>query len=632
MRPEKKYANVIGLDLETSGLNPALDKILLITLYNAQKDTYITIKGDYIESNRTLLTKILQDPYNLIIGHNLKFDYSFLRLFNIEILSDTYCTLTAERVLNGGRNTNCSLDFILDKYLSVKLDKKIRKSFINKTDFNFTEEQLLYAKEDVKYLGKLRDIQLKLITKYNLSKCVELENRCLKIFADIELNGIPIDKQYWQENIINYYTLNLDLIETKLNDLCIRSSDKYLNKYKTLDLFSKDIVYLSVQGSRVKNSKIANINWNSHQDILDFFKEVYNVSLLDKHKKPSTSTETLLEISGLFKEIYVHSFEEQLEYIHAIKTPSCSNIAAMLIMFKKVSKLLGTFGVSLLNRIENNRIHPSLNPLGTNTGRITCTNPNIQQMPGIDRFRRGFRASEGYYILGADYSAAELRIIANFSGDETMITSFRQKEDVHSKMASILHNKEVSKSINPHLRTTQKVVNFGLAYGMGVHSLSTHFNGDLKKAQEFLDKYFGAFPKIGLFLDNLGKSGVESLSSRTFSPINRVRWFDFAHVKRISGDTLQKIKRQSKNHPIQGTCADIVKIALLLLDEWIKKEQLDIRIIMQIHDEILLEISDKIDKSYAEEKVRELMLLAGSYIITELDMEVDIHINNCWTK
>ena len=80
MRPEKKYANVIGLDLETSGLNPALDKILLITLYNAQKDTYISIKGDYIESNRTLLTEILQDPYNLIIGHNLKFDYSFLNI------------------------------------------------------------------------------------------------------------------------------------------------------------------------------------------------------------------------------------------------------------------------------------------------------------------------------------------------------------------------------------------------------------------------------------------------------------------------------------------------------------------------------------------------------------------------
>tara|TARA_B100001094_G_C18166766_1_gene792600 strand:+ start:488 stop:2353 length:1866 start_codon:yes stop_codon:yes gene_type:complete len=585
---------VVGVDTETDGKDFTRKKIVMFQIGTADVQYVIDTRTISIEPLRAYLegsaTKIF---------HNVKFDYKFIKSnYNIEV-NNIYDTMLAECILHCGKDKwGYSLNSLTQRYLEISLNKEVRNKFIGLEGNPFTSEQICYGAEDVQFLLKIMDIQLKEIQKLDLYTLLLLETKASLAFADIEYNGLCFDKESWLDNAVNNEGLVQELALKLDDEIIVNNMNNFIDDYVQLDMFTP-----------ADELRKVNVKWSSPLQV----KRVMN-SYLDI---------TLEKVNAF--ELY--------KYKH-------KPLVTKYLQYKEKQKISSTYGKSFTKYImKDGKVRTSFWQV-LNTGRVSSGSkedrkPNMQNIPARNEFRNCFTARDGYSIVSVDYSGQELAIIAYGSQDPVWIKCRKNNEDLHSVCAELVFGDKWRTGDKKALRTMIKTINFGLAYGMSKFKLSDTLNISVDEADKLIKKYFSAFPNIKSFLNKLGQYGVTNGFIRTFKPYRRIRWFPgwYKGIAFAAQDfkTKGSIERASKNTPIQGTGADMIKQSMILIREHIKKFKLPCYMVTQVHDEIGVEVRDDFAEEWAKLQCK-LMKEAGAMIIKGFDMTVDYTITKKWSK
>jgi len=568
--------NKVFIDTETGGLDPFSADLSLIQVMAGSRIFLIdagTIPSDHRKPFFVHgLERIMEDENILKVFHNGLFDLKFLkyRLFNNNgiCFRNLFDTMLAEQLLTAGlsQRGDHSLKSICRKYLGIDLDKSLQTSF--KPGTPLTAEQIRYAVDDVKHLAKIFNIQAEAISKAGLAETALMEFSIIPAIVKIELSGVHLD------------TARLENMKIAL-----------LGEQKRLE----DRLNAIVAESNIMDQQTmfdgAGINFRSPVQVQELLKKFgFDV--------PGTGAEIVEKLD--------HPF------------------AKALTEYRKVSKLLSSFCDKLPKHVHSKtgRIHPEFFQLGTEAGRFTCQNPNLQQIPHDQQWRDLFSAPEGRRIITADYSQIELRILAEFSQDPAFLDAYRTGQDLHARTAAEMFGVPIEK-VSKDQRGIAKTINFGLCYGMSSRGLSDRLNIPGEKAEVFINQYFRAYPKVKATLQELGMKAVKDLCSITLG--GRKRFFE--KTESFSGQ--KALERKGRNTPIQGTCGDILKKAILYLSDSLKVY--DAEIVNLVHDEIVFEVRE--DQAEAVKGIaRRCMVRAGEDYIKSVPVEVDIKIDTTWRK
>ena len=598
---------VLGVDTETEGFDFTCKKMIMFQIGDADNQFVIDTRHISIEPLRDVLESLTITK----IFHNAKFDYKFIKKWANIDCEGIYDTFLTERVISCGRHIGYGLKDLCKRYLNVELNKEVRNQFIGLSGEPFRDDQIVYGAKDVEYLCKIRELQLPKIESFKLEKVVELENFAVKAFADIEYNGLDIDRDKWE--VIAKHSEKVALtMRDKLDELLVNDPrlSKFIPTHIQTDLFTDN-----------EDLRKVDIKWTSPTQVLKIFK---------------TLVPDLEDVNG--KKMYKYRRQH--------------NIIDLYVKYKEKMKLATSYGKDFFKFVSSdNKIHTNFNQI-LDTGRVASKKPNMQQIPADNKFRNCFIAPEGWCFVSSDYSSQELNVIAFGSQDPVWIDALQKGQDLHSVCADLVYGKEwlegaeddcafvrrkqkCSCPKHAKLRTNVKTINFGLAYGMGPHKLADTLDISTKDAEALIKKYFAAFPAIGGFLDKLGTFGKKYGYIKTFPPYNRRRWFPTwsARMYKEGSDKFElgSIERASKNTPIQGASADMTKLALVLIRDYIKRTNAPINIVMTVHDQI-----DTICKiEYSEKWVRkmtELMELAALQVVTNGLLKADTNISKVWEK
>jgi DNA polymerase-1 len=297
-----------------------------------------------------------------------------------------------------------------------------------------------------------------------------------------------------------------------------------------------------------------------------------------------------------------------------------------ILKYRQVTKLRSTYAEGLVNYIEEDgRIHGTFNQTITATGRISSTDPNLQNIPIRNELgqeiRKAFVAKEGCVFLDADYSQIELRLLAHLSGDENLIESYKSDSDIHKITASKVFHVPLDE-VTKEQRRNAKAVNFGIVYGISSFGLSEDLSISRKEASEYIKQYFATYPKVKEYLDNTVKRAKMDGVTRTLfgriRPIPELASSNF--MQRAFGE------RAAMNAPIQGTAADVIKIAMIQVEKALLEQHLKARIVLQVHDELLIEAPEE-----EQDIVKELLYTKMKEAVTlKVPLEVDVNIGKDW--
>jgi DNA polymerase-1 len=300
--------------------------------------------------------------------------------------------------------------------------------------------------------------------------------------------------------------------------------------------------------------------------------------------------------------------------------------AKLLLEYRELQKKLGTYLETYQSFIspKTGRIHANFLQCRVPTGRLACTNPNIQQIPHEEEFRRCFVAEEGNVLVIADYSQIELRILAEVSDDPGFVEAFQKGEDLHRVTAATMFGVE-REAVTREQRTAAKRINFGLAYGRGPKSLSAQIGTSEDRARELIDEYFANYPKVQKYLQETANEAMRMRTLRTLS--GRVR--KFRDTSSLSSMERGALRREAMNFPIQGASADIAKLALGFVRQELRG--LDARLINCIHDEFVVECARGV-ASEVSERMKDAMVRAGEGLLEKVPVEVEVAVSPDWTK
>ena len=757
IKAHSQTAEAIGLDIETTGIDLYIDRILTIqiALFSPPKYLPVIFVIDWVTANKEtqeLIRYIIQELPIPKIGHNLKFDYKFLKhLANIQI-NQIWDTFIVEKILTSGSNQKLNLAEVTYKYAEITLNKSIRDEFFEKQErlnlkkinkdyakteikkqvidlkkkqiqskklqkVEVTDKMKKYAADDVRYLHLIRHRQEEAIEKLNkslninLKRVCNLENTLVPIYGDIELKGIKLDTIKWKANIIHLKkeiehreeilisTIKElketpikdkeqtkkefidDYIETQIliNHTEIDKPNNFkLKEYRTeaevkwekeqqfkdepFAKKKKPFLTSNIQQNlfETKPSIISTIKLNSNKDILELLNDLgLNPQLRNKFSGELTdsSSHAALEqyVSIGADGLYVNNREDKLFDIY----PAILN-------YRNALKAYNTYGETFINKYlneETQRIHPSFKQVGTDTGRVACTEPNMQNIPSDSEFRSCFIAEPGYKLITADYSQAEIRIVAEITNETNLINALNKGEDPYGTIGTKMFKVPVSKKENKHLRDISKIILLGLNYGMEAGQLSNKLNCSKETAREYIEIFQKEFPNLHWGLYRLGEAAERTGYSLSMNPFTRIRWYvNLLDIKRLEEEEAnmpppknpdvihseqalkqrerihkdrkavrESTKRAGKNMPIQGTNADLTKLATYFIHKHIVDNNLDAAIINQVHDEIVIEAKEEIAESLAK-VIEQLMLKAGTYILKKLKTPIEYHIDNCWSK
>jgi len=603
----------IQLDTETQGKDAHVKRVLSLQLGDSDNQWVIDVRKINILDFKDLIES------KIIIGHNLKFDYKFLKHAGI-ILNKCYDTMLAECVLYCGYDKwGYGLDKLAKRYLDITLDKSTRGEFFRLKDEPFNTDQILYAARDVKYLHKIAELQYERVRKYNLEYCIDLENEVFKALADIEYNGMVLNKDKWLSNTQSFKK-ELDALQDELDSIV--ESDPLLNKF----------VPKYVQGNLFDEPERAlKINYASPLQI----KDICNTLGFDID---STNDRELTKL------VNEHVFFKVLQD------------------YREKAKIISTYGEGFLNYINpsTNRVHTSFWQV-LSTGRISSGSkddnaPNLQNIPAKNIFRNCFEARPGYLWVSIDYSGQELNLMADGSDEEGFIDVLNRGEDLHCYAGSLMFKKPITKA-DKDLRNKAKTINFGKPYGMGPNKLADTLQISIEEAEQLFKEYGIAFPKLNRWLDNQAKLGLTRGYSETFAPCRRKRFYpelegipklreEAKYVIKGSPEskalwkqilqTEGQVQRNSMNSPIQGSGADCTKEALIgvrnLITEYNTTYQEEVAyLICTVHDAIDVEVREDLAEEFAEQ-MEEVMIKAGNKYVSKVQMKVDTTITKEWIK
>ncbi len=340
---------------------------------------------------------------------------------------------------------------------------------------------------------------------------------------------------------------------------------------------------------------------------------------------PKQLAKALFEDIGLpAKKKTKSGYSTNAEVLESLRT--AHPVVDMILNYRSLSKLKSTYCDGLLKVIApDGRIHTSFNQTETRTGRISSAEPNLQNIPVRQELgrelRRFFHAKDGYVLCDADYSQIELRVLAALSKDKTMVDAFNNEEDIHRITASQVFNVP-EEMVTPLMRSQAKAVNFGIVYGIGAHSLSEDIHVSYREAKRYIEHYLAHYSAVAGYMDNLIESAREKGYAQTLfnrrRPLPELRASN--HMTRAFGE------RVARNMPIQGTAADIIKLAMIRVFDRLKQEKVDAQLILQVHDELIVEAAEQ-DASRVEIILREEMEHAADLCVR---LHVDVHRGRSW--
>lgn len=560
-RPALMAAKVLGLDLETTGLNPHTDSIRLVQIAIPDGPVLIIDCFSFLPDGLWLLQEALCTPAVKVL-QNAKFDLQFLLPLGISP-SPLFDTMMAGRLLYlPGMPRRVNLRVLAEFYLDETVDKEEQTS-----DWGgpLTQSQLEYAARDAEVLLRLRRAMLPPLIEGGLARVAEIEFSCVRAMATMEYHGIFLDVPQWQA-----------LLETV--------SAERERALRALHAFT---------GQPMAQTTL----WGT-DEVIGF------------HFDSNNFVQRLLSEHGI-----VAASTSQADLYPSRDHPLVQALTAYRKASKAVSSILQP--IAGMVRPETCRLHPHYGQISAYSGRMSCSNPNIQQIPRDSAYRRCFMAPPGRLLVIADYSQIELRIAARMSGDARMLEACRAGEDLHRLTASLVSGKPMAQ-VTPRDRQAAKAVNFGLIYGMGAAGLQQYaqqaYGVDMTLAQAtlFRRRFFEAYEGIGRWharlRDHPGAEG-RTLAGRRFAL--------------SKSPSLPELS----NTPVQGTGADILKAALGMLHD--RLAGLPAWPVAAVHDEILLEC----DEAYAEEiamLLRETMEAAGAAFLGDVPCEAEAVIASSW--
>lgn len=579
-----KESSEFAIDTETSGLDPLTSDIVGISIaIRPHEAYYIPISHTYIGVPTQLslelvidkLKPILEDHNIGKIGQNIKYDLQVLRHYGIELSGITFDTMIASYVLNPSSRGHSldNLAMTLLDHKMIPIEDLIGKG---KDQINLSEVEIErvcnYSCEDADITLQLKNLmepKLKQSELEGVFKGIELP--LISVLADMEMTGVKIDTEWLDK-------LSIDLS-------------------KQLDDLTKEIYSLAGQ----------EFNINSTQQLGDI---LFSKLKLPTGKKTKTGYSTNeAELKRLSDEGY--------------------ELPSRILQYRTIAKLKSTYIDALPGYInpKTGRVHTTFNQAVTETGRLSSSNPNLQNIPikteEGKEIRRAFISEDGYLIMSVDYSQIELRMLAHLSKDPILIEAFNKGEDIHSSTAALIFGLPKDQ-ITSDMRRKAKTVNFGIIYGISAFRLSKDLGISTSEAQEFIDSYFKTYFGVKTYLDEVLKFARKNGYVTTISGRRRF-------IPEICAQ--DKVQRESAertaiNTPVQGSAADLIKIAMINIANFIKSEKLSSRLILQIHDELVFEVLED-ELEIMKSTVCSLM---ENSLTLDIPLKVDVGVGKNWLE
>jgi DNA polymerase-1 len=561
-------AKLISFDTETTSLNYMEAAIVGVSFaIEPGKAAYIPLAHDYADAPRQLnrefvlskLKPLLENPAIKKIGHHIKYDLEVLANYDIQLQGIAYDTMLESYILDSN-NPNHDMDSLALKHLGWRTihfsdvaGKGAKQITFNQVPISTAAT---YAAEDADVTLQLHQKLLPKLLKEPKLKFVleEIEMPLVPVLARMESNGVLI---------------NVEMLKNQSAEL-----------EKRLDELDQEII--SQAGTA--------FNLNSPKQLQEILFSKLNLPVLQKTPtgQPSTADFVLQELA--------------LEY----------PLPKLIIEYRSLSKLITTYTKKLPEQVnaKTHRIHTSYNQAGTATGRLSSSEPNLQNIPVRmqegRRIRQAFIAAKGYKIISADYSQIELRIMAHISNDPGLLHAFSKNLDIHSATAAEILGISLEK-VTDEERRNAKAINFGLIYGMSAFGLAKQLGIDRDAAQTYIDRYFSRYVGVKTYMENTRAQAHQQGYVETL-------WGRRLYLPEINSSQILRMRaaeRTAINAPLQGSAADIIKRAMITLDHWLQTHSVNAKMIMQVHDELVFEVAEA-EVDIVVDEVRACMMNAAT--------------------
>ncbi|RKX56733.1 MAG: DNA polymerase I [Thermotoga sp.] len=579
---EMKRSTAFSIDLETTSLNPYEAKIVGIAVSTSPKRAYYIPVGhrektsldpDYVLKK---LKEILEDPSSKIMGQNLKYDYSVFALNGIYPVDPFFDTMIAAYLLDPNEK-RFNLDELALKFLGYKMIpyEEVAPATSPLFGFSFADVSLdkatRYACEDADIVYRLFNVlNLKLHEMGLMTVFEKIELPLIPVLSALELNGVYIDTKYL-EKLSREYGRRMDEIASKVFELAGETFNLNSPKQVGRILFEK-------------------------------------LGITPKKKTRTGDFSTSVDVL------------EELAMEH--------EIVRWILEYRKYQKLKSTY-IDALPKLVNpktKRIHASFHQTGTATGRLSSSDPNLQNLPTRNDEGKEIRKAivpqdPNWWIVSADYSQIELRVLAHFSKDENLLKAFETKEDIHSLTASKIFGVPIDK-VTSSMRRIGKMVNFSIIYGVTPYGLAMRLKVPVKEAEKMITSYFNLYPKVREFIQRV----VSEARSKGFVRTLFGRRRDIPQLKSRDRNVQGEGERIAINTPIQGTAADIMKLAMIEIHKELGKRKMKSKMIIQVHDELVFEVPDE-EKEELIEMVRDKM---ENVVKLSVPLEIDVSVGKHW--
>ena len=571
---------IVAFDTETEGLN-ALETDIVGISFSWQKGIgyYLPIKNNKSahEKSFEILRPFFESTEIIKVGHNIKFDIQVLHKYNVKVSSPIYDTMVAHYLINPDMRHN--LDTLSESYLNyspISIESLIGKKGKNQISMRDVSIDKItdYASEDSDITLQLKSIFDKEIEVNNLSKIFyDIEIPMINVLSEMETEGIKIDTSYL-EKLDKEFEEDLEKLK---KEIFKKSGEEFnLNSPKQLGEILFDKLKLVSKPKKTKTGQY------------------------------STSEEVLSSLANDHKII-----EDILEW-------------------RSLDKLQNTYVKSLPNEVSSltNRVHSSFNQTVTTTGRLSSNNPNLQNIPirtaNGQKIRRAFiPRGIDYILMAADYSQIELRVIASMSNEKNMIDAFVNKQDIHTMTASKIYNVD-PENVTREQRGNAKTVNFGIIYGVSAFGLSQQTDLNRSESKVMIDNYFLNYPGLKKYMsdqiDFARNNGyVETIMGRR-------RYLQ--NINSQNNMLRSSSERNAINAPIQGSAADIIKIAMININSELKKQSLKSKMLLQVHDELVFDVH-KSEKDQIKDIVKNTM---ESAVKLKVPLKIDLEFGKNWLE
>ncbi|HCM1036108.1 TPA: DNA polymerase I [Vibrio parahaemolyticus] len=559
-----KAAELFAFDTETDSLDYMVANLVGLSFaIDEGIAAYVPVAHDYLDAPEQLdrdwvleqLKPILEDDAQAKVGQNLKYDASVLARYGIEMKGIKYDTMLASYVYNsvGGKHDMDSLALRFLQHSCISFEQIAGKG---KNQLTFNQIELEQASP---YAAEDADVTLRLHNR--LFANIEQDEKLKSVYEEIEMPLVPVLSRIERTGVL------IDDMKLSAQSVEIAARLEELEQ-KAYEIAEQEF------------------NMNSPKQLQAILFEKMGLPVVKKTPSgtPSTNEEVLQELA--------------LDY----------PLPKLILEYRGLAKLKSTYTDKLPKMINpsTGRVHTSYHQAVTATGRLSSTDPNLQNIPIRNeegrRIRQAFVAPAGYKILAVDYSQIELRIMAHLSGDQALLDAFRDGKDIHAATAAEIMGVSIDQ-VSSEQRRRAKAVNFGLIYGMSAFGLAKQLGIPRGEAQAYMDKYFERYPGVMQYMEDTRSAAADKGYVETIFG----RRLHLPEIKSRNGMRRKAAERAAINAPMQGTAADIIKKAMLLVDQWIQEEGNGrVKLLMQVHDELVFEVEES-SLSEIESKVQKLM-------------------------